>query len=374
LFLRGLLSSFILLVIPLLVLSGCEKNRDKVLSGDYFYRNAGKLKMTSARLDSINNYGGYFKNVTISLAGEYRGMSAFSLVKFGRPQSQIINTLDKGFLKFTVSNVWTEGLNEFELYAANSDWTDTTRIDPGLFLNTLGSPIAVLSDTSNTFSTLVFPLGEEGLNYIKSWQTEGSFLLKNSSGGMAMIGAYTNLGLSSPELELFSHAITESDTTHINAIAGNYYFDTGFGGDMNNKRKGVLSEGSFGGFTIHFTLPDSFAHTNAVNQCKLILPLENNFIPQQNILSINISILSAPFVSADTTSILTTSTTNYTIKPGDTEIELDFSPILNTMYKSLNYNYGILFKPANTYITPSEVIVSIPDSIGIVYTTLPEVQ
>jgi len=238
------------------IMSGCEKNRDKALNGELFYRNAGKLKTASALFDSVTNYGGNFGNVSISMTGKYKDVSAFALVKFGRPQTSILTTLEKANLKFTVSKVWTEGLNEFELYATNSDWSDSTKINPNKFLDVLGAHLAVRADTSNTYSTMVFPLDETGMNYIKSWLTEGSFLLKNSPGGRAMMGVYTNYGLSPPELELFSHSDAGEDTTHIKSIGGNYSFSPGPGEDMQSKRKGIISEGNNGGFVMHFTLPD----------------------------------------------------------------------------------------------------------------------
>jgi hypothetical protein len=374
LFLRGLLVHFILMIISLLIMTGCEKNLDKALNGELFYRNAGKLKTASARFDSVTNYGGNFGYASISLTGKYRDVSAFSVVKFGKPQTSIITTLYKANLKFTVSNVWSEGLNEFELYATNSDWSDSMKIDPNKFLQALGAPLAVKSDTSNTYSTMTFPLDDTGMNYIKSWPTEGSFLLKNSPGGKAMMGVYTNYGLSPPQLELFSHSDDGEDTTYIKSIGGNYSFSPGPGEDLTSKRKGIISEGNNGGFIMHFSLPDSFARTNAVNACKLIMPIEKNIIPPQNNLAVSLYILSAPFSASDTTSTITLSRLDYTIKPGDIQMVVDFTSIINTLYKSLNYNYGVLLKPSNASTSPSEVIISPPDSIPIIYTTLPEVR
>ncbi|MFA6472776.1 MAG: hypothetical protein WCU00_12125 [Candidatus Latescibacterota bacterium] len=371
---KRLLSYSLLLVIPLLFQFGCEKNRDKVLNSDLFYRTAGTLKTTSARIDSVTSYKSDMGSVSISIAGKYQDMSAFTLVKFAKPLTKVLNTLDKAVLKFTVSNVWTEGINEFELYATNSDWEDTTKINSKRFLDALGTPFAVVADTSSTFSTLIFDLDEAGIKYLKSWQSNGSFLLKNSSSGTAMIGVYTNEGLSPPKLILYSHADTESDTTNVTSIDGNYSFDNGLSGVTNNKRSGILSEGNYEGFIMYFSLPDSFSSTNAVNRCKLVMPIDKNFIPSENTLDLSISILTASYAKTDSTAILSSSTIDYTIKPGDTVMELDFSSIFNTMYKSLNYNYGILFKPSDSYLTPSQVFVSAPDSISITYTTLPEVR
>ncbi|MHB9029231.1 MAG: hypothetical protein ACYC9O_10705 [Candidatus Latescibacterota bacterium] len=372
---KGLSLFFIMpAVVLLLAVAGCEAGHDRTVTGEYFDRGAGNLENGSARIDSVVNFSGRFYSVSNALAGKYLDTSAFAVFKFTKPNSVILNNLEKARVKFTVFDTWAEGEREFGLYSTNKDWEDSTRLDPNRFLTDLGAPVATYADTASAFTTMIFELNAAGMDHIKSWGTIGAFLLKSTDRGSGMVNVYTSASASPPVLEVISHLTAGIDTTRIKGVGSTYAFDTGLTSEIRSKRAGVLSDGGSGGFVLNVSLPDSFARSNAVNGGKLILPITRNLIPPQETMNFTLYVLTSAFTTVEKAEYANEFQSNLTLTPEDTKIEMDLSGILGAWSATVNSNFGILFKPMKVSSTPAQILVVPPESFGIVYTTLPEVR
>jgi hypothetical protein len=365
-------------VVFLLVITGCEAGHDRTVTGEYFDRGAGKLENSVARIDSVVNFSGKFYSVSNALAGKYLDASAFAVFKFTKPNTVILNKLEKARVKFTVYNTWSEGEREFGLYSTNKDWEDSTRLEPDLFLYNLGAPVATFADTASTLTSMIFELNTAGLDHIKSWGTLGAFLLKSTDRGSGMVNVYTSASTSPPVLEVISLQTAGMDTTRIKGVGATYSFDTGLTGEMRNERAGLLSDGGSGGFVLTISFPDSFAHSNAINGGKLVLPIVKNLIPSDETMNLTVYVLTAAFTTMENIvangEYASEFQSTLTLKPEDTQIEMDLSGVLGAWNSMVNSNYGLMFKLSEVSSTPSQVLVTAPESFKIVYTTLPEVR
>lgn len=363
--------SFLLLTAAFFVVMGCDTGRDQAITGDFFDRKAGEYTQSSARIDSVNNYPYTFNEVAYALAGNYGNTSAFAVFKFSRPSSSILANLESARLKFTVYGIWADGDREFALYQTGVDWSDSTSLDPDIYLSGLGSPLAVNADTTTSLTTLLFTLNEEGLEYIKSWGSAGAFLLKSTDQGKAMATVYTNYSSSSPVLELVSSG---TDTTRSKPVESVYAFDSGLSSLSGSKKRGVVSDGAATGFVLYISLPDSSTRTDAINSGTLVLPIERNDIPDGESLYLGFYVLTKEFTDIDNVQIASEYQTSFTLDSADTQIELNISEILGAWTTDPESNLGLLFKPSTVSSSPSQVIFSLPDSIGISFTTIPEVE
>ncbi len=358
----------------LVALSGCDAGNDRTITGEYFNRSAGTLERASARIDSLVSYTDTFEEAPTALAGKYRDTSAFAVFKFAKPISGILDGLQDARLRLIVYDSWTEGVREFGVWDTHVNWSDTTRLAAENFLPGLGTPFATLSDTASTVSTMTFSLGDAGVQAIKSWGTTGAFLLKNTDRGDCMVNVYSSYSNSTPVLELISNTSAGLDTVRIKPVDTTYFFDTGVEGSTAGRLTGVISDGQAGGFVMHVSLPDSFSRFNAVNSGKLVIPISRNGIPSDETMHVGVSLLTAAFTTIEGAQTSTTNSFDVTVKPGDASIEVDLSTIFQIWNSVDNANHGLLFKPVEIASSPAHLVITPPDSIAVVYTTLPEVK
>jgi hypothetical protein len=70
----------------------------------------------------------------------------------------------------------------------------------------------------------------------------------------------------------------------------------------------------------------------------------------------------------------TDQTSDHLIVSTDNKISIDITGMLNTWTVSPALNYGILFKSLTAGSSPAQIVLALPDSIGITFTTIPEVK
>ena len=371
---KGFPSFFPLLVVVLIVAFGCEAGRDRAVTGNLFDRKAGKLERAAAVFDSVVNFGGSFSAPSNALAGTYGKAEAFAVFKFSTPTSSVITGLEKVRVKFIVARIWSGGERVFGLYPTVTDWSDSTQLDRDQFLGSIGLPLSTWSDTVSTVNTMTFELGSEGVDFVKNWGTTGAFLLKETADGKAMVNVYTAFSSSPPTIEFISQISGVTDTTRTNSISSAYDYDTGYRQLITSGNEGVISDGYAGGFVLYLSLPDSFPRTNMVNGGMLVLPIVRNDMPSGENMNIETLMLTAAFTILSEAKTSTTNTSDHLITSSDTKIEVDISGILNGWTITKNSNFGILFKSTTVNSSPSQIILALPDSVEMTYTTIPEMK
>ena len=254
-----------------------------------------------------------------------------------------------------------DGDLEFGVYNTTSDWSDTTRLDPDSFLPDLPDPIATVTDTSDTLSSLTFDLNIDAFD---SWSEYGTFLIKNTETGRAMASLYSDNSISIPFMEL----VTEHDTTTVRCTEGAYYFDTDV--DTDNP---ILSNGDATGFVLNIKIPDFISSSVAINECLLTLFLKENLIATEE-MSVFIYMLTGEFTTIEDAESDFGSSIALKIKPEVGTYNIDISNYINAWYNLEEPNHGILFKLVEIRTTPDYAVIEPGDSLVIKYTTLPEVE
>jgi hypothetical protein len=184
---KGVIVILIVFFIVFFIFSGCDKGTEESITGNYFNRKPGELMSVTVNPDSIriqSVFNAIIGNNEKTLSGRYKNISAFSVFKFSKPRQSILDSLVSAKLTFTVRESWREGENEFGLFQTTSSWSDTTLLDPDMFLPELGSPISVAADTAQNLVSIDFSLDAD---VFSSWGEDGSFLLKNTDSGMSMV-------------------------------------------------------------------------------------------------------------------------------------------------------------------------------------------
>ena len=362
----------LLLMTELVIVSGCDTGRTRAITGDYYNRKAGELAQTVVKVDSLKSFPSDFNSMSSVMAGKYGDAQAFAVIKFTRPSSTVLAILNKARLKLTVAGIWTGGTREFGLYKAGVDWTDSTTLDSSVYLSSLGSPMAVNVDTTETITSMVFDLDSSGLEYIKSWGSTGAFLVKNTDQGNALMNVYSYYSSYQPVMELITEtALGVVDTTTTNAIDSAYAYDTGL---TVNGKNGIISDGAATGFVLYITIPDSLSRTCAFNNGKMTIPISRNLIPTDGSMNIGAYLLTSKFTALNAAQTSGSYYSEFDIDETSTQIELDITGMLGVWAADSTSNYGILFKPIVTNSTPAQVVLTLPDSVGIKYTTIPEVE
>ena len=354
---------------------GCEAGHDKLVNGSLFDRKAGPLERTTAVFDSTVAFGGVFTSSSNVLAGTYGRISAFALFRYVKPTTTVVNNLDKVRMTFYVGGTWSEGTQEYGLYTTSNDWTDSTLIDSSSFLPGLGAPVATWSDTASSISSITFELNDTILNTVKNWPSEGgSFLVRSAPGGNGLVNLYSAYSTSTPLIEYISTIAGVAATTRAHATVSNYYYDSGLGEYTKNTRKGILSDGYSGGFVCHLSLPDSFPRTNMVNSARLLVPVELNEIPSNVNMNVDVIMLTGAFTTLAAASTSSTYRSDYAMTSATTTLDIDISDILGIWTMAPSSDYGILFKFTNVNSSPAQVVLAPPDSLEVVYTSIPEVK
>jgi hypothetical protein len=361
-----------LLAVLVLAVAGCETNRERAVTGEFFNRKAGNLQHTSAVFDSTMSFGGTFSTPSTILAGKYGTASAFSVFKFTKAVPSVISGLQKVQITLQVAGMWSTGDRVFGLYSTSTDWNDTTRLAPDHFLTGIGDPLATWSDTSSTISSMTFVLDQTGLDIVKKWDSGGAFLIKETGGGASMADIYSTFSSYSPTLSYISLISGNTDTTNVKSTDSAYFFDTGYNASALPAKSGVLSDGNNEGFVVHFSLPESFPRTNTANGAKLVIPIVRNDILPTDTMNIEAIMLTGRFTTIGTASTSSEHLSDHLLTVTDSKIEVDISGMINTWILTPGSNYGILFKSTKTSTTPSQIVVAVPDSVELIYTAIPE--
>jgi len=358
-----------LLLIIFILISGCESGKDKNVTGTLFYRKSGNFESITIGPDSISigttyKYG--IGKVSYTLAGQYENVTTFSVFKFSKPGQSILDSLVTAQFKVNISQLWKDGDLEFGVYNTTSDWSDTTRLDPDSFLPNLSDPIATVSDTSSTLSSLIFDLNIDAFD---SWSEYGTFLIKNTEIGNALVSLYSDNSTSIPFMELVTeNAFGLHDTTTVRCTEGAYYFDTDV--DTDNP---ILSNGDAMGFVLNIKIPDFISSSVAINECLLTLFLKENLIVTEE-MSVFIYMLTEEFTTIEDAESDFGSSIALKIKPEVGTYNIDISNYINAWYNLEEPNHGILFKLVEISTTPNYAVIEPGDSLIIKYTTLPEVE
>ena len=358
-----------LLLIIFMLIPGCESDKDKNVTGALFYRKPGDFESITIDSDSIGVAATYkyrIGKVPYTLAGRYKNATAFSVFKFSKPGQSILDSLVTAKFKVNISEVWKNGDIEFGLYNTISDWSDTTRLDPERFLPDITDTISAFSDTSSTLSSLIFNLNADIFDL---WSEHGTFLIKNTDTGEAMVSLYSDNSTSIPFMELVTeNAYGFRDTTTVRSIEGAYYFNTDV--DTDNP---ILSNGDATGFVLNINIPDFTSPPVAINECVLTLFLKENLIATGEI-AVTIYRLTEEFTTIEDTETDYGSFINLEIKPGINTYNIDISNYINAWHNLKEPAYGILFKPVEISKTPDYAVIEPSDSLVVKYTTLPEVE
>ena len=361
--------SALIFSIILIIVSSCDTDREKSITGDYFNRSPGKLKSISVDPDSVSTGVTYKAQIgyeSYTLAGSYEDVSAFSVFKFFKLSQSVLDSLYTAKLQVTVNNAWKTGDFEFGVYHTTSDWSDTTRLDPDIFLDGLGSPISVVSDTSSSVSALIFNIN---IDEFSAWGDYGSFLIKNSEAGMAMASLSSDNSNSSPFIEIVTHNDGQLDTTKVKSVEGTFYITN----ESVDTDKPVLSDGDASGFILNINLPEFAPSPVAINKCILTLALKENNIPTGS-LPVLIYQLSEEFTTFEDIKTDTGTSKNLDITPDVNTYTIDISGYIDNWHNFGNPNYGLLFKPSPICSSPNYAVIEPTDSLVITYTTLPEVN
>ena len=360
--------NFLFFIISILIFTGCESGKYKSVTGDYFNRKPGILKTSTIPADSITVIKTYKNTVggnVYTLAGTYENTSAFSVFKFSRPGQAILDSLLKAQLVLTIGNSWNEGSFEFSLFNTQSSWADSSILNPADFLNTLGSPISSTSDTASSVSYMYFPIDPQEL---KSWVSNRSFLIKNSSSGNSMLNIYSDDSSKQPYIQFISKNGSDQDTTVVKSIEGNYYFNINSSSD-----KPIVSDAIDSGFVIKIPLPSLPGPIVTVNQATLRLKLGENVITTTN-MPVTLYKLTSEFVSTDSITIDTTNSIDLVLTSGQSTYDVDISKYMHSWYNLKTTNYGILVKSSSVSTYPNYAVLEPSDSLRVIYTTLPEVD
>jgi len=367
--LNGHIKFYSSLLIIFIFFPGCESDKDKNVTGSLFYRKPGDFESITIDPDSISvatTYKYRIGEVPYTLAGRYKNATAFSVFKFSKPGQSILDSLVTAKFKANISEVWRGGDLEFGLYNATSDWSDTTRLNPGRFLTDIADTISAFSDTSSTLSSLIFNLNTD---IFDSWSEYGTYLIKNTDAGEAMVSLYSDNSTSIPFMELVTeNAYGSRDTTTVRCIEGAYYFNTDV--DTDNP---ILSNGDATGFVLNIKIPDFISPPVAINECVLTLFLKENLIVTEE-MAVTISRLTEEFTTIEDAETDYDSSIDLKIKPDVNTYNIDISNYINAWHNLKEPTYGILFKPVEISKTPNYAVIEPSDSLDVKYTTLPEVE
>lgn len=367
-FLKGKNLLFFLVLLLFLLVSGCDINEDKSVTGTFFYRETGDFENITVSPDSVkigepfqDNVGGF----STILAGQYDKISVFSLLKF--PITGVsTDSLVAAILLLDVKSTWKKGLAEFELFETITDWSDTSSIDPDRFLPDLGTPLDSYSDTSSALSSIVFEIDSE---IIKLWADKGAFLIKSSDTGNAMVSFFSDDSAAPPVLKLVSKRESGIlDTTFVNCNTGTYYLQTGI-----DEGKPFLSEGNASGFVMNISIPDSIPLLAVINRCILPMTISESIIAESS-MEITIYQLLEKFTTIKDVNVDNDSKITIYVGPDEDKYDLNITHFMNSWLLEKNPNFGLLFRPDDENVTPNQLVFVASDSLSIAYSSLPEIK
>ena len=364
------------LTVFIMLSAGCESGSDKIVTGDFFDRKPGDLKSISTGFSSITAYEENTGEGTYVFAGVYENVSAFSVFKFPQPSRDISDSLESATVKFDVSETWKNGSAEFGLFETVSDWSDSVRLDKDFFLSGLGSPVSVFSDTSSSLGSLDFKLSLEAIDYIRSWNGPGSFLVKNTDEGESIVGISSNYSNYKPSIEyVVRKAAGAVDTTTTNCILSNYYFETGFDPDnYSSEMTGLVSDADQRGFVLKVAMPDSLPPAAAIIKCIIKMKILDFLAPSFDAFYVGFYQLTDSLTTLSGAQYESVNVTELAVSDDLSSLEIDITTHIHSWHKNKDINYGILVKPLQNNSSPNQVVLAPDDSLTIIYTSMPEVK
>ena len=370
-----------------LIFTACESKPDRIVSGDFFDRNSGRFDSINAHIDTIIPHQDKLGEAIYTLAGQYRGVSAFSVLKFNKPSMSMIDSLKSVIIKVDIAESWANEGDTYYLYETISDWNDSTRLEPDDFM--LDDPISeyviqAVADTTDTtgivtdvdFGSLEFELEQEAMNNIHSWEEKGSFLIKQADDSSGMLLLSSRYSSHKPLIQYVSHNTTGSiDTTVVNCVDSNYFIDNDITLDDNlTPFQSIVSDGNAQSFVFKISLPDSLEETSAINYSNMKLNIHNPLVSGEAF-EIGIYQLTDSLTTATTNASYVESTFMEHLITEETEyIDIDITPFITSWHTDKQPNYGLLIKPTSMSTSPDHAVISLEDSLAIFYSSLPEVE
>jgi len=357
----------ILLIAFVFIVSGCDTDSDKSVTGDFAVHEARGVSVVGLPPDSLTVTAKFRKNIgnsSYALAGRYEGAEAFAVFRFRLAADQK-ESLAGAYLKLDLEDVWRDGEAEFELFATHSEWADSLMLDPDDFLNALGAPLATASDTASVFSTLIFPLEPD---IVSSWGEVGSLLVKSSDAGGSMISILTDDTNYPPVLKLMKQTADGAvDTVGVTAEEGTYFFSHSL-----DKESPVLCEGDGSGYVLRIGLPAELPPNATINRCVLKMHILESVMPET--FSVGIYKLDGEFTSIEDAQKDMDTRIRITLTPDVDTYELDIAEIVNDWHVGGKTNYGLLIEPANEGNSPGFCVFAPKDSLEITFTPLPKIE
>jgi hypothetical protein len=367
---------FIGTAVLLLSFSGCEKGHNKSVTGDYFDRSSGELITATTHFDSLTAFKDKTGEGSYTFAGRYKNVEAFTVIKFPQPSAELLDSLEQEpTVKVTVGSTWRGGNAEFALYETVSTWSDSSRLDPDMFVS-IGFPVTIFSDTTSSLTTLEFRLSNEVVRNMRSWSEPGSFKIIGTETCKTMLSISSQYSSYKPRIEyIFRTSVGEVDTSTTESLLTNYSFDTGFDSKPHESElTGIVADADVRGFMIKLPLPDSLPATAAINKCIATFTVSEAFVPPSTTFYIGFYQLTENAAAFADTSYDSSNYIETQITDGMTSFDIDLTSFISTWQVKNVVNYGILVKPLKTAETPSYTVFSPPDSVIINYSTLPEVE
>lgn len=362
-------------VLLALLFVGCETGSNKSVTGDYFDRSPGELTSINAGLDSLTVFRENTGEFSSMFAGKYKNTTAFSVIEFPKPATELLDSLEQATVIIKVSDTWRDGDADFALYETVSTWSDSARLDPDMFTST-GSPIVSFSDTASALDSLEFRLSDEIINNMRSWSGPGSFKVCGTETGKTMVNLYSWNSSSIPSIEyIYRKTAGALDTTTTECLKTNYYFDTGFDSKLHDSKFTVLvADADVRGFKIKLPLPDSLPATASINKCSITFSVSETMVPSGNTFYIGIYQLDEPTETFIDASYESSNSIEQAVVAGMEFFEADITSFVTAWRIKNAANYSILVRPLQTGETPSYIVFSPPDSVSIIYSILPEVE
>ncbi len=361
---------FLTLIIILLVLliSGCDTDVDKSVTGNFVYTQPRGLKEVTVPPESLT-VARTFKQKTgessYTLAGRYETVEAYSVFRFPVHKVRRDNVIG-AYVSFDIENTWREGEAEFSVYDTFVDWSDSTRLDPDLFLPGLGSPLATVGDTTTAITQLTFTIDHE---LVISWGDEGALLLMNSDAGSSMVRILSDDTNYPPILYLVKQIQSGIiDTSTVVCSDAAYFMNADVADGVP-----LLSSGDGAGYVLSIPLPNEIPPLATINSCLLTFTFSERILPDEPFY-ISVGSLTSPLDDPDNISKDSNTGTTLTVMESTVSQEIDIAPILNSWHIGGAVNHGIVLVPSASGTSPNQCIVTTADSLRITYTEFPDVK
>ena len=360
----------ILFFLVILLLTGCETDSEKSVTGAFFDRNPGEFTTITAPSDSVMFQDTFRDDIgdnSYTLAGKYNTIEAASVYSFNL-SSVSADSLLGAAVNFEINDIWEDGDIEFALYKTHSDWSDSSRIDRDSFELESDDLISTFTSDSSDLDYITFDLDSTFVNELFADESSDtiSFLLKNTDSGASMVSILSDNTSSPPSLMLFTYG--SADTTNVYCLEGTYYIETHHDND-----EYILSEGDASGFIVKIGIPESVPRFSVINSCILKLNALERIIPD-NPMSVDIYLLDAEYTTLSDVELNGNIDSNIEIYAEQESYEVDITSFVNAWHIAGYSNFGLLIRADADNVTPNQCVMAPGDSLTFTFTTLPEIE